>query len=52
MSNMGKMKNMMETTTITLSKATVERLKKLGHKGETYEDVVQRLLEIAQKEES
>lgn len=39
-----------ETTTVQLLKTTVERLKKLGSKGETYDDIIQRLLEPAEKE--
>jgi len=31
-------------TTIALKKKTVEKLKLLGKKGETYEEVIQRLL--------
>ena len=42
---------MAEMTTIPLSKVTVERLKKLGTKGQTYEEIVQRLLELAEKED-
>lgn len=34
-----------ELTTISLPKTTVERLKALGCKGETYDDIVCRLLE-------
>ena len=41
---------MEEETTIRVSKETVQRLKQLGHKGETSEDIVQRLLELAEKE--
>ena len=37
-------------TTIQVSKVTVERLKRLGHKGETYDAIIQRLLEVAEKE--
>jgi hypothetical protein len=33
-----------ETTTIRLRKATRDRLKALGRKGETYDDVLRRLL--------
>ncbi len=36
-------------TTIALKKETVELLKRLGRKGELYEDVVRRLLEKAGK---
>jgi hypothetical protein len=41
------MNDMSETTTITLSRITVERLKKLGTKGDTYDQIIQRLLEKA-----
>lgn len=41
---------MEQETTIRVSKSTVERLKKLGHKGETYDEIVQRLLEPTEKE--
>jgi len=48
---MNEMSNMIgRTTTITLLRTTVERLKKLGHKGQTYDEIVQRLLEVAEKE--
>lgn len=33
-----------EITTIKLSKKTVEKLMKLGTKGDTYEDIILRLL--------
>jgi len=33
-----------ETTTIKLSKKTVKKLIKLGVKGDTYEDIILRLL--------
>jgi len=39
----------MGTTSIQLTRATVERLKKEGKMGETYEDVVKRLLDEQQK---
>ena len=35
---------MTETTTIQLEVKTVERLKAIGKKGETYEDIIKRLL--------
>ncbi|MEK6883614.1 MAG: hypothetical protein AABY22_28560 [Nanoarchaeota archaeon] len=31
-------------TTIKLKKTTVEKLKKLGKKGDTYEDLIQKLI--------
>jgi hypothetical protein len=36
-----------QATTIALSHATKERLRKLAEKGETYEDVVLRLIDSA-----
>lgn len=41
-----------ETTTIQVSKTTVERLKKLGQKGDTYDQIIQHLLELAEGEAS
>jgi hypothetical protein len=38
-----------EVTTVRISTALRDKLKKLGVKGETYEDVIQRLVEIAHK---
>jgi SOS response regulatory protein OraA/RecX len=38
-------------TTVRISTELRDKLKKLGVKGETYEDVIQRLVEIAQKNE-
>jgi predicted transcriptional regulator len=38
-----------EVTTVRISTELRDKLKKLGTKGETYEDVIQRLLEIAEK---
>ena len=35
----------MPTTTIRLEKETVRKLKKLGNKGETYDQIVNRLIE-------
>ena len=40
-----------ETTTIPLSKETRDLLKRFGHKGETYDDLIRRLLEIAEQME-
>jgi len=39
------------TTTIPLEKETRERLRSLGRKGETYDQVVRRLISIAEYEE-
>ena len=39
--------DMGDTTTIPLSKETRDLLKKFGQKGETYDDLIRRLLEIA-----
>jgi hypothetical protein len=38
-----------ELTTIQLTKATRERLKAIGKKGETYEEIVLRLLALFEK---
>jgi len=38
--------------TIRISKETRERLKALGRKGETYDDVIARLIEFYEKERS
>jgi len=38
-------------TTIELSKETRDRLKKLGKKGETYDEIIRRLLELAKERE-
>ena len=40
-----------ETTTIPLSKETRDLLKRFGQKGETYDDLIRRLLEIAEQME-
>jgi hypothetical protein len=40
-----------ETTTIPLSKETRDLLKKYGQKGETYDELIRRLLEIAEQAE-
>jgi hypothetical protein len=42
---------MAETTTIPLSKETRDLLKKYGQKGETYDRLIRRLLEIAEQTE-
>jgi len=38
-----------DVTTVRISTELRDKLKKLGAKGETYEDVIQRLVEIAEK---
>jgi len=38
-----------ETTTIPLSKETRDLLKKYGQKGETYDELIRRLLEMAEQ---
>ena len=43
--------DMGETTTIPLSKETRDLLKRFGQKGETYDDLIRRLLEIAEQME-
>jgi hypothetical protein len=42
---------MAETTTIPLSKETRDLLKKFGQKGETYDELIRRLLEMAEQME-
>jgi len=42
---------MTASTTIPLEKETRERLRSLGRKGETYDQVVKRLISIAEYEE-
>jgi predicted CopG family antitoxin len=39
----------MSETTIQISRETREKLKKIGSKGQTYDEVIQKLMEIAQK---
>ena len=39
----------MTQTTIQVSTETREKLKKLGRKGQTYEEVIENLIEISQK---
>ena len=41
---------MRELTTISVSKKMMEKLKSLGRKGETYEQILQKLLEAYEKE--
>ena len=43
--------DMGETTTIPLSKETRDLLKKFGQKGETYDELIRRLLEMAEQME-
>jgi len=38
-----------DVTTVRISTELRDRLKKLGVKGETYEDVIQRLVKVAEK---
>ena len=40
-----------DITTIQISKKLRDRLKELGKKGETYEDIIGKLIEIATKDE-
>jgi hypothetical protein len=40
-----------EITTIPLTKATRDRLKTIGKKGETYDDVIRKLIEMAEQVE-
>ena len=40
---------MTETTTIPLTRATRDHLKKFGQKGETYDELIRRLIEIAEQ---
>lgn len=39
----------MSQTTIQVSKETREKLKKLGRKGQTYEEIIENLMEISKK---
>jgi hypothetical protein len=43
--------DMSDTTTIPLSKETRDLLKRFGRKGETYDELVRRLLAIAEEVE-
>lgn len=43
--------DMGETTTIPLSKETRDLLKKYGQKGETYDELIRRLLDTAEQME-
>ena len=42
---------MSEITTIPLKKKTRDQLKKFGHKGETYDTVINKLITIAEQHE-
>jgi hypothetical protein len=42
---------MVEYSYIRLRRKTVEKLKKLGFKGETYDDIINRLIEEVEKRE-
>jgi len=42
---------MSDTTTIPLKKKTRDRLKKLGHKGETYDTLIIKLISFAEQHE-
>jgi predicted CopG family antitoxin len=39
----------MEQTTIQISKETREKLRKVGRKGQTYDEIIENLLEISKK---
>jgi predicted CopG family antitoxin len=39
----------MEETTIQIKKITREKLKKIGRKGQSYDDIIENLLEIGKK---
>ena len=39
----------MDQTTIQISKETREKLKKVGRKGQTYDEIIEKLLEISKK---
>ena len=43
--------DMGETTTIPLTKETRDLLKKYGQKGETYDELIRRLLQVAEQME-
>ena len=43
--------DMGETTTIPLTKETRDLLKRYGRKGETYDELIRRLLEVAEQVE-
>ena len=39
----------MQQTTIQISKETREKLKKVGRKGQTYDEIIEKLLDISKK---
>lgn len=43
---------MQEITTITIRKETREKLKELGKKGETYDDILNRLIQFYQRKDT
>ncbi len=43
--------DMCETTTIPLTKETRDLLKRYGQKGETYDELIRRLLQVAEQVE-
>ena len=46
---MSETQNKEDITTIQINKATRDELKKMGIKGETYDTIIMRLLELAKK---
>ncbi|GEM_PF-1019662 len=44
-------KSRRDLTTIQISKETREMLKSLGRKGETYDDIIRRLIDLAKRVE-
>ena len=38
------------TTTISIKRDTLEKIKMIGRKGETYDDIINRLLKIGEEE--
>jgi hypothetical protein len=46
---LGKMFVMVRITTIQVKETTREKLKDLGRKGETYDQIIEKLLQIYQK---
>ncbi len=47
---MSKTQNKENVTTIQIDKATRDELKKLGMKGETYDEIIKKLMERAKKQ--